>query len=178
MFGKAPLSMWPTSKVFSTRWYIHSYLPQRPRAQTPWSFPGLRPGVPYNANNSQPDIKWQSFCVAQSQMFTVYSFVSCWDFCCCHYFPCWFIIFLSLLYLAYIQWLKQPMCHLTVLCGWKPVSHPLGSVGSLFNSDTKLAGELGLILHVVEINILPILVQLLAKVKWMWLQDWLISCWL
>lgn len=45
------------------------------------------------------------------------------------------------------------------------MSHPLGSVGSLFNSDTKLAAELGLILHVVEINILPILVQLLAKVK-------------
>lgn len=91
---------------------IYTFLPP-PQAQStgPWSFPGLRPGVPYNANNSQPDIKWQSFCVAQSQMFTVYSFVSCWDFCCCHYFPCWFIIFLSLLYLAYIQWLKQPMCH-------------------------------------------------------------------
>lgn len=49
--------------------------------------------------------------------------------------------------------------------------HPLGSVGSLFNSDFKLAAELGLILHVGGINVLPILVQLLAKVKRMWLQN-------
>lgn len=166
---------------------IYSYLPQMPslfiytcswvQSTAPLEFSWPRIWSSLQSEQFSAKHQGQSFCVAWSQMFTVYSFMSCWDFCCCHYFPCWFIVFLLLLQLAYMQWLKRPMCHLTVLCGWKPVSHPLGSVGSLFNSDTKLAAELGLILHSVRINVLPILIQLLTKVKWMWLQNWLISRW-